>query len=293
MVRTQALIRGLQSGYHDVRYTLRVRGRGVERLRERMRRKRDLTRFLLGIRDPFEGIQESGVFTHAAKVYEQVMKIPRADAVWIGILSNGDPPLPPHFQYRPSEQPKRIKGFTSKVLTRQETEEDGTWICEEISFDQLEALILGLSEYLCDDFGLKSTDKHNRDPILYPSDSHPRISWHPDETHLELVIGDTVYQKRLTSVMIRQLREVGDFILQNGKDVVTLNPPLPQYALEDDGFGVFRAKSKAWGWVLLLSILISGCYLGFFRRAEAERVVSNISETVKRRIVEVVQRRVP
>ena len=293
MVTTQAFIRGLQSGYHDVHYALRVRGRGVEKLRERMRRKRDLTRFLLGIQDPFEGIQESSIFTHAAKVYEQVMKIPRADTVWIGILSNEDPPLPSHFQHRPSEKHKKIKGFTSKVLNRQQTEEDTTWICEEISFDQLEALILGLSEYLCDDFGLKSMDKHNRDPILYPADSHPRISWHPEETHLELAIGDVVYQKRLTSVMIRQLREIGDFILQNGKDVVLLNPPLPQYALDDNGFSVFRAQSKAWRWVLILSILISGCYLGFFRRAETERAVSKISETVKTRVVEVVQRKMP
>lgn len=248
-----------------------------------MDENKDITKYLLGTRDPFEGISESSVFKQTPKVYEQVIKVPKADVVRVGILSEGKeqiklPDTNPQAQ-------QKVKGFKSLLLER---EEGSQWICGEIDPAGLDAFLLGLSEYLCDDFGLKSIPESVSAGVRYPSDGNLRLSWSPKETHLELVLDGDVYQKKLNLYMINELRQIGDFLLQNAKEIVHLSPPLPRYILEDPK----RKQQQSLLLLVTFSVMaFIAAYLGICRRGETQRALSNVIDTAQGRIAEVIKRR--
>ena len=283
VVQTEGYLKANADEYYSLQFSLRCKGPFIEKLRKQMREKRDITRFLLGTQDPFKGVEERNVFTHGVKVYEEVMRVPRADVIRVGILKESRQSLPETAL--PLSASNKIKGFTSRLLNRQQG--DGEWICAEIDVDALNGFLLGLSEYLCDDFGLKDSVSPLGEQIQYPTDGRLRLSWSPSKTSLDLHVGDEVYRKKLTPAMILEVREIADYLLRRADDVVQLKPPLPRYLLDSrDG-----SRKKTWAAVFMFTLAIVGIYLGIYKRSETESAITSAMKTLQTGIVNVIHQK--
>jgi len=208
-----------------------------------MKERRNLTKYLMGTEDPLEGIRESEIFIRIAQMYEHLIAPPKPDLVRAGILDEG-------------ESPERVclvdpaDRFKGSILAGRVTKSDSPWIASEIGPDQLAAFVLGLGEYLCDDFGLKSKIKG---PIRYPRDAQMGIIWSLEGTVLELGVDSDQYQKELTPEMIIQIRMICDVLLQSTQDFINLGAPLPRYILDKP------ERPKIIEWVLLAFSILVAC----------------------------------
>lgn len=244
-----------------------------------MRDYRDITRYLLGTRDPFRGVSEYDVFIHGIKVYEQVVVIPKPDIILVGILNEGDDRLPEH-----PVEPRSIHGLTSRLLKKQKA--DARWICAELTLKQLNAFLLGMSEYLCNDLGLKNMEAASEHPICFPVDNPLRLSYQPNESLIELEKDGDIYQKALNPEMVQEIEVICDALLQKSDALITLAPPLPLYL--NDASPENRGSVA---WIATVVLVLLGSCLGVFYRAGVEKALIQLKKSAEIKITQVIERR--
>lgn len=265
-----------------MKFSLRCRGSAVEKLRKQMREKRDITKYLYGVGDPFENEEEYSVFRDVAIIYDHLIKIPQPDVIRIGIRS--DASLPVSSDFEPSFGSQKFKGFSSKLLRRIKDDE-AQWICREMNEMEMNGFLLGMSEFLCDDFGLKSMTEASKS-IRYPTENPLRLCWSPEKTHLECVVDGKLFEKPLTQSMLLELRNICDVILSRSDAFITLKPPLPVYVLDP----ACHPKRKNAGWWFLFSgFVLLIAFLGIFTRTESQQFLLKAKQWTQTRITEVIE----
>lgn len=263
-----------------IRYSLRCHGPGVEQLRSQIQDGVQITQFLDGIHDPFEGIPEYQIFKDGVRIIERILTIPKAKHIWVAIR---DP------EYKTDESVSfektgdlEFSGFTSTVVQAME-KRDSEWDSLELSKQQLVAFLLGMSEYLCDDFGVKSrTDAKSM--IFYPTDTPLKLGWLPQETVLYCEGVKGLHQLPLNPQMIQELKEMCDFLIESVSDLVLISPPLPRYILEQAE--VKNRKTRTLKTLFFTSlVLLLGLWYGLNRRIEVTERLNKaqvyISEAIK------------
>lgn len=265
-----------------IRYRLRCHGPGVEKLRSQIQDGVQITQFLDGIHDPFEDIPEYQIFKDAVRIIERILTVPKAKHIWVGIR---DP------EYKTDETVSIEKkgnseysGFTSTVVQAME-KQDSDWDSLELSEQQLVAFLLGMSEYLCDDFGLKSRPDL-KSMIFYPTDTPLKLGWLPQKTVLYCEGVKGLHQLTLSPQMIQELKEMCDLLIETVSDLVLLSPPLPRYILEQAE--VKNKKNRTFQTLFFTSLVILlGLWYGLNRRIEVTERLNKaqvyISETINRK----------
>eukprot|EP00210_Caulerpa_lentillifera_P002543 g2440.t1 len=254
------IVPGTEQDTLRIRFSMRCQGTGVDKLRSQIQNGVQITQFLGGSHDPFENIPEQQIFRHCSRVITRILTVPKAKHIWVGLTDQ---------EFKTKEDSlfevsgaSTFCGFSSTTICAMEMEES-VWDCLPLTEGQLVAFLLGMSEYLCDDFGIKSI--HRGDSmIFYPTDTPLKLGWLPTETVLHCKGYKGHHKIPLSPQMVNEVKLMCDFLIENVSDLILLSPPMPRYLLQQ--VEVKNRKNKVARNLFFTSVvLLLGLWYGLTR----------------------------
>ncbi|GMH36037.1 hypothetical protein BSKO_03905 [Bryopsis sp. KO-2023] len=223
-------IRGGPNMGFDERISFRASGPGVKRLREQMARDRWVVK--LREENPFEGVEEKDMMASFVRFVQSYLRMPVPERAWfsaekgdtegsdMGNANSGSEEEEEVDMGREiPDRPGHFRGLRIMCMRVPKYK----WVKLEPA--ELMGLIYGLSEYICDDFGIRSRGSSGKKCRRYPSDAPVRICWTPDTSSIELLALDGSLCLELSGEKVDDLRQICDEVIRRIPDFVRLSPP--------------------------------------------------------------------
>lgn len=281
--RASVKIRGGTSGPLDERISIVASGPGLLKLREQVATQDQFFTVHNGTVNPFEDLDEKNLQPVFCRVFQQYLHIPIPKRAWFSVLAEAtcvvdnsrSPVLDPASSA--DNEPTEFLG-----LNVNSTEVDG-WKYVALKPPELAGLIFGVSEYICNDFGIQSRSEIQKSK-RYPSDSPARICWTPSSSSIELVHAkEGTLTLDLDTQKVEDLRKLCDEVISRLPNFARLNLPPSTASATTSLQGVWSNILK---FVAIASILGVGTWtlsrsLGRKHPAEAPSVSKKTASVVK------------
>lgn len=218
-------IRGGASGPLDERLSILASGPGVVKLREQVATQEKFFTVRNGTVNPFEDLDEKNLQPLLCRVFQQYLRSPIPKRSWFSVMpekasivnDGGSPALDPASDA--GDEQTNFLGLDVNSMG------STSWEYATLEAPELAGLIFGVSEYICNDFGIQSQSR-NEKSRRYPSDSRVCISWTPSSSALEVISdkGHTLMID-LDAKRVEDLRKLCDEVISRQPTFVRLNLP--------------------------------------------------------------------
>lgn len=217
--RSVATVKILGGAYGplDEKITVVVEGPGLPDLRRQMEKTRSVVKLFNGAVDPFEDVEEKTMSQAHCRVTQHNLRLPVPSKCWFSV--EGSKTIVEQVNSEKKEAVS-VPGDYLGIQVNSLKTPNYKWAMLEPQ--ELKGLILGVSEFICDDFEIRSKANGTK-CRRYPRDAPVRVCWTPKSSKIEIVSDEEVISLQLDSNMLDDLRNLCDEIIRRIPNFVRLS----------------------------------------------------------------------